>query len=66
MPPHGLRADDGGRIDKEGFGRRKRIATLTTARPDGRRVARLKSGAKINIMASRLALIHHGCRAHVQ
>ena len=41
-------------------------STLTTARSDGRCVAQLKSGAKINIMASRLALIHHGCGAHVQ
>ena len=66
MPPHGFRAGDVVRIDKEGFGRRRRIATLTTARSDGRCVAGLKSGAKINVMASRLALIHHGCGAHVQ
>ena len=66
MPQHRLRAGDVVRIDKEGFGRRTRIATLTTARSDGRCVGRLKSGAKINIMASRLALIHHGCGAYVQ
>ena len=66
MPPHGVRAGDVVRIDKEGFGRRRRIAILTTRPPDGRCAARLKCKAKINIMASRLALIHHGCGTHVQ
>ena len=65
-PPHGFRAGDIVRIEKEGFGRRRRIATLTTARTDGRCVGRLRSGNKINIMASRLALIHHGCGAYMQ
>ena len=66
MPPHGRRAGDTGRVDKESFGRRTRTATLTTARSDRRCVARVKSGAETNIMASRLAAIHLGGGARVQ
>ena len=65
-PPHGLRAGDTVRIDRADFGQRRRIATLTTARHDGRCVAVLRSGEKINIMASRLALVHHGCGAYIR
>ena len=65
-PPHGFRAGDTVRIDRADFGRRRRIATLTSARHDGRCVAVLRSGEKINIMASRLALVHHGCGALVR
>ena len=65
-PPYGLRAGDVVRIDAPGFGRRRRIAVLSTARFDGRCVAQLRSGAKVNIMASRLALIHHTCGARSQ
>ena len=65
-PPHGLRAGDTVRIERTDLGQRRRIATLTTARHDGRCVALLRSGNKVNIMASRLTLIHHGCGALVR
>ena len=66
MPPHGRRAGDAGRIDKENFGGPRWIAVVTTARSDQRCVPRLESAAKIDITASRLALIHHVCGPHVQ
>ena len=66
MPPHGFRAGDVVHIDKPSFGVRRRTATLTTARWDGRCVVELGSGKRHNIMASRLAIIHRGLGARVQ
>ena len=66
MPPHGFRAGDVVRIDKPGFGVRRRTATLTTARWDGRCVVALRSGERHNIMASRLTIIHRGLGARIQ
>ena len=63
--PHGVRAGDVVRVDKPEFGRRRRTAVVTTARYDGRCKIRLRSGKEVNIMASRLAIIHRGCGARV-
>ena len=65
-PPHGFRAGNTVRINKDGFGVRRRTALLTTARWDGRHVAELGNGKRINLMASALTLIHHGCGAHIR
>ena len=65
-PPHGFRAGDTVRINKDGFGVRQRTALLTTARWDGRCVAELGNGKRINLTASALTLIHHGCGAHIR
>ena len=54
------------RVDKEGFGRRRRVATLTTARHDGRLKAQLGNGQNINIMASKVTRIHRTLGARVQ
>ena len=66
MPPHGFRAGDVVRIEKPGFGVRRRTATLTTTRWDGRCVVALRSGERHNIMASRLTIIHRGLGARIQ
>ena len=65
-PPHGFRAGDMVRIDKEGVGRRQRIGTLRTARHDGRCTVETHNGTKLNVMGSTLTLIHRGCGARVQ
>ena len=65
-PPHGFRTGDVVRIDKEGFGQRRRIAVLTTARHDGRLEAQLGNGQNINIMASKVTRIHRTLGARVQ
>ena len=66
IPPHGLRAGNAVRIDKEGFGHDERVAVLATARSDERCANPVKSRTQINVMASQLALIHHECKAHMQ
>ena len=65
-PPHGFRAGDTVRIDKEGFGRRRRTAVLTTARHDGRLKAQIRNGQSINVMASKVTRIHRTLGARVQ
>ena len=65
-PPHDFRAGDIVALEsKDGHGGR-RIAALTTARHDGRLVALLRNGQRINIMASRATLIHRTLGAIIQ
>lgn len=65
-PPHGIRPGDIVRIDKPGFGKRRRIGTVTTARWDGRCVVKIGRREPLNIMASRLAVIQRSLGAHIQ
>ena len=65
-PPHGLRAGDTVSIGKAGVGRRRRIATLTTARFDGRCIVDTHHGQRTNVMASTLTLVHRGCGSRIQ
>ena len=58
--------EDTVRIDKEGFGRRRRTAVLTTARHDGRLKAQIRNGQSINVMASKVTRIHRTLEARVQ
>ena len=66
IPPHGIRCADVVRIDKAGRGARRRVGTVTTARHDGRCEIALRSGDKVKVRASRLAVIHRSVGALVQ
>lgn len=65
-PPHGVRCGDVVRIDKPGLRVRRRTGTVTTARWDGRCVVKHRSGERINVMASRLAIIHRDVGARIE
>ena len=64
--PHGLRTGDAVRVNREEFETRRRVCMLRTARFDGRCQIETASGAKFNVMASTLTLIHRGCGARVR
>ena len=57
-PAHGFRAGDTVRIEKNNFGRRRRVAVLKSARHDGRLNALLGNGKRVNLMAAKATLIH--------
>ena len=62
-PAHGRRAGDVVIIN--GRGKRTALATLTTARHDGRCVAMLKDTTKVHVMAHQTTLVHRTMGANI-
>ena len=63
-PPHDIRTGD--TVTVEDAGRRTRLGVARTARHDGRCVVERRDGARVNVMAARLTVVHRTCGARVQ